>query len=123
MTKLLIVEDEEPIREMLKEFLKHYADVKVITATDRRSAMVALEEHQPEGMLLDVMLPSRPDGLEVLTTARRVSPHTRTIMVTGTVDVDTMQCARTLGAVDYITKPLTLDYLERTLKQKIAQCL
>jgi DNA-binding NtrC family response regulator len=123
MPKLLIVEDEEPLREMLKEFLKDYADFKIVTATDRKSAVAALEEYQPAGMLLDVMLPTKPDGLEVLAAARRVSPHTKTIMVTGTLDLDTIQCAKALGAIDYITKPFTLDYLERTLKEKIAECL
>jgi DNA-binding NtrC family response regulator len=123
MPKLLIVEDEEPLREMLKEFLKDYADFKVVTATDRKSAVAALEEHQPAGMLLDVMLPTKPEGLEVLSAARRISPRTKTIMVTGTLDLDTIQCAKALGAIDYITKPFTLDYLERTLKEKIAGCL
>jgi len=123
MPKLLIVEDEEPLRDMLEEFLKQAGDFKVITATDRKSALAALEEHQPAGMLLDVMLPTKPDGLEILAAARRVSPHTRTIMVTGTVDLDAIQCAKALGAIDYITKPFTLDYLERTLREKIAECL
>src|SRR5580704_12621002 len=123
MPKLLIVEDEEPMREMLKEFLKDNADFKVITATDRKSAVAALEEYQPAGMLLDVMLPTKAEGLEILAAARRVSPQTRTIMVTGTVDLDTIQCAKALGAIDYITKPFTLDYLGRMLKEKIAECL
>jgi DNA-binding NtrC family response regulator len=123
MPKLLIVEDEEPLREMLKEFLKDNADFKVITATDRKSAVAALEEYQPAGMLLDVMLPTKAEGLEILAAARRVSPQTRTIMVTGTVDLDTIQCAKALGAIDYITKPFTLDYLERMLREKIAECL
>jgi DNA-binding NtrC family response regulator len=123
MPKLLIVEDEEPMREMLKEFLKDNADFKIITATDRKSAVAALEEYQPAGMLLDVMLPTKAEGLEILAAARRVSPQTRTIMVTGTVDLDTIQCAKALGAIDYITKPFTLDYLGRMLKEKIAECL
>ena len=73
-------------------------------------------------MLLDVDLNGKPDGLEILKEAQKLSPTTKTIMVTGAHKLEIIERARKLGAVDYITKPFTLDYLQTTLKRKLLQC-
>ncbi|HEY2103873.1 MAG TPA: response regulator, partial [Chthoniobacterales bacterium] len=82
-----------------------------------------LEELQPEGMLLDINLRSRLDGFDVLARASEISPTTKIIMVTGNNDFESVERALMLGAVDYITKPFTVGYLEETVDAKIARHL
>jgi two-component system, NtrC family, response regulator AtoC len=118
--KLLIVDDEPDLCEMLQEHFKKNFDCDVLTATTGGKALELLETLAPEGMLLDVNLGSRLSGFDVLERARRISPATKVIMVTGVNDMESIEKARKLGAVDYVTKPFTVDYLENTVAAKIA---
>jgi len=83
-------------------------------------ALRLLEQLQPEGMLLDINLRSRLNGFDVLARATEISPATKVIMVTGNNDFESVEKAMALGAVDYITKPFTVEYLEETVDSKIA---
>src|SRR5215471_9539101 len=121
--KLLIVDDDRDLREMLREHLEGHFDCKVLMAGSPRDVLQVLETERPEGMLLDVNLGSRLNGFDVLARTREASPGTKVIMVTGVNDLDSIERARKLGAVDYITKPFTVDYLENTVATKIAKHL
>jgi DNA-binding NtrC family response regulator len=121
--KLLIVDDEDALCEMLREHFENQFDCKVITANNSRDALQLLESERPEGMLLDVNLKSRLNGFDVLARARQISPATKVIMVTGVNDFQSIEKAQALGAVDYVTKPFTVDYLEDTVAAKIAKHL
>jgi len=79
-----------------------------------------LEQLQPEGMLLDINLRSKLDGFDLLSRVAEISPATKVIMVTGRNDFESIEKALVLGAVDYITKPFTVAYLEETVDSKIA---
>jgi len=74
-------------------------------------------------MLLDINLRSRLNGFDVLARATEISPETKVIMVTGSNDFESVEKALALGAVDYITKPFTVEYLEGTVDSKIARHL
>ena len=71
-------------------------------------------------MLLDVNLGSRLNGFDVLARSQKISPATKVIMVTGVNDFESIEKATALGAVDYVTKPFTVEYLEDTVTAKIA---
>jgi len=118
--KLLIVDDEPDLCDMLREHFEEHFDCKVFTATSPSEALELLEALRPEGMLLDVNLNSRLTGFDVLSRARTISPSTKVIMVTGVNDMKSITKAQELGAVDYVTKPFTVDYLEDTVAAKIA---
>jgi DNA-binding NtrC family response regulator len=118
--KLLVVDDELDLCCLLREHFESYFDGKVFTATAPGEALRLLEELQPEGMLLDINLRSRLNGFDVLARAAEISPETKVIMVTGANDFDSVEKALALGAVDYITKPFTVEYLEETVDNKIA---
>jgi DNA-binding response OmpR family regulator len=119
--KLLIVDDEPDLSQMLAE---HFEDhFKVYTANNPGEALRLLEELQPDGMLLDVNLRSRLTGFDVLARAAELSPTTKVIMVTSVNDFASIEKAMTLGAVDYITKPFSVGYLEDTVDAKIAALL
>jgi DNA-binding NtrC family response regulator len=118
--KLLIVDDEMDLCCLLKEHLEDRFEGEVFTATTPGEALRLLEQLQPEGMLLDINLRSRLDGFDVLSRAAEISPSTKVIMVTGANDFESIEKALVLGAVDYITKPFTVAYLEETVDTKIA---
>jgi YesN/AraC family two-component response regulator len=71
-------------------------------------------------MLLDINLRSRLSGIDVLARLPEISPATKVIMVTGVNDFESVEKAFELGAVDYITKPFSVKYLEETVDAKIA---
>src|SRR5262245_47231235 len=119
--KLLIIDDEPDLCRLLQEHFEEHFDGDVFTATTPGDALRLLEELQPEGMLLDINLRSRLNGFDVLTRAREISPATKAIMVTGVNDFESVERAMELGAVDYVTKPFTVDYLEHTVDAKIAK--
>jgi DNA-binding response OmpR family regulator len=121
--KLLIVDDELDLCTMLAEHFEEHFDAKIYTATTPAQAQQLLEELQPEGMLLDINLRSRLNGFDILSRLKELSPATKVIMVTTVTDFESVEKAMELGAVDYITKPFTVEYLEQTVDEKIARHL
>ena len=119
--KLLIVDDDPDLCAMLQEHFEEYFDGDVFTATTPGEALRLLEELQPEGMLLDINLRSKLSGFDILARASQISSATKVIMVTGVDDFESVEKAMALGAVDYVTKPFTVDYLEETVDAKIAK--
>jgi two-component system response regulator YesN len=118
--KLLIVDDEVDLCCLLEDHFQECFEGEVFTATTPGEALRLLEQLQPEGMLLDINLRSRLNGFDVLARAAEISPATKVIMVTGSDDFESIERAMALGAVDYITKPFTVEYLEETVDAKIA---
>ena len=121
--KLLIVDDDAEVCAMLEEYFEEVLDGDVFAATTASDALALLEDEQPEGMLLDVNLRSRINGFDILSRARAVSPSTKVVMMTPLRDFGSIKKARRLGAVDCVTKPFTLDYLEDTVQTKITHLL
>lgn len=121
--KLLIVDDEADLCRLLADHFEGHFDAEVFTANTPGEALRLLEEQQPEGMLLDINLGTRLNGLDILARQPELSPATKVIMVTSVNEFSTIERAMELGAVDYITKPFTADYLEEAVNKKIAQHL
>jgi len=106
--KILIADDEAPIRESLQMLLKANFDVTV--ARDGEEAMQAVDTHAPDVILLDVMMP-RMDGIEVLKQLRQRSVTVPVIMLTAVNTVKTAVQAMKLGAVDFLNKPFDVEEL------------
>ncbi|MBI3085635.1 MAG: response regulator [candidate division NC10 bacterium] len=117
MARVLVVDDEPDAVELLQEFLtaKGY---DVLTASDGEEALRQVKEHRPHLILLDVRMP-KLNGMEVLKRVREIDHEVGVIMVTAVNEEETGREALKLGAFDYITKPLDLQYLERSLWYKI----
>jgi DNA-binding response OmpR family regulator len=117
MPRVLVVDDEPDARELLSEFLtaKGY---EVLTASNGEEALRKVKEDRPHLILLDVRMP-KMNGLEVLKQVREIDHEVGVIMVTAVNEEETGRQALKLGAFDYITKPLDLKYLERSLWYKI----
>src|SRR5215470_18839577 len=97
--RLLIVDDEFNLCQMLKEHFEDHFETEVFTATAPGEALRLLEELQPEGMLLDINLRSRLTGFDILARLKELSPATKVIMVTTVSDFESVEKAMELGAV------------------------
>ncbi len=121
MRKILVVDDEIIIRDLLEDFLSRKG-YDVYTASDGRAAIAEVKEIKPHIVLLDIMMPGM-DGIDTLEEIRRIDPRVGVIMITGVLDEKLGKRAMKLGAFDYITKPLDLDYLETAVMVKMLQVL
>jgi two-component system, NtrC family, nitrogen regulation response regulator NtrX len=105
--KILIVDDESPIREVLSESLRDDG-YEVLAAADGTSGLEALKSFLPDICFLDIWMP-KVDGLEVLTQAVPLYPNTSFVMISGHGTIETAVKATKIGAWDFIEKPLSLD--------------
>ena len=101
--KVLIVDDEAPIREILTRWLKGWGyGVRDVASADEAVALMTTDP--ADIMLCDVAMPER-DGLWLVGQARAQWPDTAIIMTTGRDDPPTVQASRKLGAIFYVVKP------------------
>ena len=119
MRKLLVVDDEIEICEFLKTFFQE-REYEVSTATSGEAAIHQVQEWHPGVVLLDVHMPGM-DGMIVLKRIKEKFPSTKVIMVTALETREKIEEAMRLGADNYITKPLSLEYLEKDVQEKIDQ--
>jgi CheY-like chemotaxis protein len=112
--KVLVADDEEGIRQMLREFIEG-RQCRVLLAPDGLSALRLVIDEQPDVVLLDIQMP-RLGGIEALTAVRAIAPRTAVIMISGVDDVDLARQALAHGAFDYVRKPVDLAYLEHSLE-------
>ena len=118
MARILVVDDEPSAVELLTEFLtaKNHT---VIGAVNGEEALRKVKEERPHLIFLDVMMP-KMSGLEVLKKIREIDKEAGGIMVTAVHEEETGRQALKLGAFDFITKPIDLAYLEKSLWHKLA---
>jgi two-component system OmpR family response regulator len=110
--RLLVVEDEEMILELLAGSLR-FAGFEVMTAATGAEALRAVAASRPDLMLLDVMMPDG-DGFEVVRRMRSSGADVPVIFLTARDGVRERVAGLALGADDYVTKPFSLDeVLER----------
>lgn len=102
--KILIVDDEDDIRELLLAYLKKEG-YQLFEAMDGEQAVQAAREHSPDVVVLDIMLP-KMGGLEVLSTLRRESDVYVIMLTAKTEEVDKL-VGLNMGADDYLTKPFS----------------
>jgi len=119
MPKLLIVDDEVEICDFLKMFFEE-RDFEVEVAYEGISAIEKVGVFNPDVMLLDIKLPGI-DGLEVLAKVKETHPNVRILMVTAIETSEKIDEALRLGADNYITKPLSLEYLENDVRDKLKE--
>lgn len=114
--KILIVEDDNTLRETLAYNLTRQG-YTVITTADGRSAISLAEHHHPELILLDVMLPGL-DGMEVCRRLRQ-QMSTPILMLTARSDEVDKVVGLEMGADDYITKPFSMRELLARIKAQL----
>ncbi len=104
MSKLLLIDDEEPIRKVLGLYLRSRG-YEVFTAADGNEGLEVFQREKPSIVLTDIKMPGM-DGIEVLKKIKKISPQTQVIMITGHGDMDIAIQSLQLEASDFITKPV-----------------
>ncbi len=112
--RLLVVDDDDGVRELLEEFLVR-CGYQVGTSSDGAEAIRAITAKAPDVVLLDIDMP-KLRGVDALPAIRGIAPETKVIMVSGTTDEVTAKRALAYGAFDYVTKPINLSRLARAIE-------
>ena len=100
--QILVVEDDAPVRNLITTTLKAH-NYRFITATNGEGAVMEAASHNPDIILLDVMMPGK-DGIHVLKDIREISNVPVMIISAKTADVERI-LGLNVGADDYICKP------------------
>jgi response regulator RpfG family c-di-GMP phosphodiesterase len=115
VAKVLVVDDEEVIREILADFLT-MEGFYVRTAEDGSGALVELSRDRFDLVLSDLKMPNM-GGLELLGAIRKHTPHVVTIIMTGFGTVETAIEAMKQGAYDYVLKPFKVEEVVHTIRR------
>jgi len=105
--QILVVDDEERIRQSLNGILKDEG-YEVVESKDGAQALKQLESDPPDLVLLDIWMPGM-DGMEVLERMKGQIPNLPVIMISGHGNIELAVKAVKLGAYDFIEKPLSLE--------------
>jgi len=117
MSKLLIVDDEQDIRDFAKSFFAK-RKIDCLTAANGREAITLTKNEKPNLILLDIRM-DEMNGLDVLAKIREFDSNVKVIMVTGVEEKEALDKAKSLGASAYIHKPLILEELEKIVLKEI----
>ncbi|MCK9330723.1 MAG: response regulator [Candidatus Cloacimonetes bacterium] len=117
MTKILVVDDELLLRDVLHDYLTRQG-YEVVLAGDAEKALESAEKHKPNLALIDIKLP-KTSGIELTKQLKSSYPDLCIIIMTGYPSLDTAVNAMQNGAEEYIIKPFRLDELNKTIKKHI----
>ena len=119
MPRILVVDDEEAMRESLNDWLKEDG-YEVGLAAGGQEAIDMVRDEPWEVVLLDLKMPGM-DGLETLKHLKEVRPDAEILMMTAYATVDTAVQAMKEGAFDYLVKPFDPDEIEILIKKIVKQ--
>jgi two-component system nitrogen regulation response regulator NtrX len=117
MKTVLVVDDEENIRETLKDVLEDDG-YKVFNAGDGRVALEILQKNFVDVVLLDLWLP-KMGGIEVLQQIKGMEGEVPVIIISGHGTIDAAVKATKEGAFDFIEKPLSIDRVLNVINHAI----
>jgi two-component system, NtrC family, response regulator PilR len=121
MSKILVVDDEQSLRDFLAIMLKKEGH-EVITAENGTHALKVIQAEIFDLVISDVKMPG-VDGIGVLKTIKEISPDTVVIMITAFATAETAVEAMKLGASDYIIKPFKIDELKLIINNSLEKRL
>lgn len=114
---VLIVDDQDEVRKLLRMILAH-EDFHFIEAHDGASAISQIQKYRPELILLDIMMPGYPNGLELLDIVKKNKVmSTKIIMVSAKGQYEDVLAAAKLNCDAYVVKPFTRAHLTDTVQK------
>ena len=114
--KVLIIEDDQFSRDILSKVLKKEGILKE-EASDGREAIWLLDNHEYDLILCDLMMPNI-DGFAVIEHIRNILKSSVPILVLSALgNIESIQKAESMGANNYLIKPLDIKQLVRTMKE------
>ena len=114
---VLVVDDEEPIRKALQRYLAH-EKFEVYTAASADEALQQLQRHKIALMLCDIRMPGT-SGIDLVPQALAIEGDLAILMLSAINDATSAALCMQRGAMDYLTKPLDLDDLERAVQHAL----
>src|SRR5262249_14193325 len=118
--RILIIEDEEIVREGLSLLVDHQPGFRVVgMASAIKDALVIAKQEQPDVALLDIKL-GDDDGINCLSELQSVSPKTRVLILTGMSDVETHYAAVSNGAMGIVRKMEGAETLVSAIRKVLA---
>lgn len=109
-TKILVCDDDRHFRQRLARSLRT-AGYTVFEAEDAHSALNTAADYHPDGVLLDMRMPGE-GGLWLIPRLLEVLPDVRIVVLTGFGSIQTALEAVRLGAINYLTKPITIEKIQ-----------
>ena len=109
MERILIIEDETPMRTALKDVLEGEG-YRALTAADGESGLQRAIEEKPDLILLDIMMP-KLDGFAVCAELRRLANPVPVLMLTAKGQIEDRVTGLDAGADDYLVKPFSTEEL------------
>src|SRR3954468_1320241 len=120
MAKVLLVDDDLTMVQMVAELLRHEGH-EVFPYTNGATATAALVTHSPELVITDLYFDkTRAHGLEILAKARELNPPAVVIVITGYGTIETAVDAMRKGAFDYLEKPFKVDALKLCVQRALS---
>jgi NarL family two-component system response regulator LiaR len=116
--KVLLVDDHRIVRQGVRAFLHTLADIEVIAEADSGAeAVAAVEEHQPDVVLMDLEMPGDLDGIAATRLIRKGRPGTQVIVVTSHHQDEYIFPAVRAGAISYLLKDVEPDELASAIRK------
>ncbi len=119
VVRILLVDDEPNLRLMLRTVLES-AGYSVVEAEDGEAALARLRESPIDLILLDLEMP-KTDGMATLRSLRDAGDETPVVIITAHGSIPDAVVAMRLGAIDFLSKPLTPEALRRTVVEVLAR--
>ena len=119
MSKILIIEDEEPIRRVLVRILNEEdSNFEIYQASDGKKGLDLIKKESFDLVLCDIKMP-KVDGIELLQRTRKTNLILPFIMLTGHGNIETAVESMKLGAYDFISKPPDLNRLINSVRNAL----
>jgi two-component system, OmpR family, response regulator len=115
MTKILVIDDEQGIRDLLDVLLRRKG-YDVVVAENGQEGLKVFRRERPDVVVLDLNMPGI-DGLTVLQQIRSLDPHKPVIILTGAGTPEAEQQVRALGVTEFVEKEFSLHRLGDSLKR------
>ena len=116
---ILVVDDEDDVRESVREVLSDEG-YRVIDTADGTRVLDMIRAERPELVLLDIWMP-QVDGIGLLKEIKSQEPDINVVMVSGHGNIHTAVTATKFGAFDFIEKPVSLDGLLTTVQRALGE--
>jgi NarL family two-component system response regulator LiaR len=116
--KVLLVDDHKIVREGVRAYLHTLADIQVIAEADSGvTALQAVEEHQPDVVLMDLEMPGDLDGIGATRQIRKLRPETHVMVVTSHHQDEYIFPAVRAGAISYLLKDVEPEELASAIRK------
>lgn len=116
--KVLLVDDHKIVRQGVRAYLQTLADIQVVAEADSGSAaLAAVEQNQPDVVLMDLEMPGDMDGIAATRQIRKLCPETQVIVVTSHHQDEYIFPAVRAGAISYLLKDIEPDELAAAIRK------